>query len=539
MCEIRINEVIGIPDGNNEIKVKGTASNCKTMNVSIMCGDDIATQTISVEALEHSTSWEVIFSNEEEKHCNCNESIKVTANCNEGSDCNDQWENKLPCEEEPTIECPEISWSGITMNGCSVGIQAMVRYSEEYSAELRNSSNEILDSFSGSGETILSYNGVIQSEAFEVVILTPDGCIGSSLPRITPTCDQCPSIVFDYELSECNEDTCNLLVQATLNSSDSYTAILKDSNGVELDSVSEITGEHILSYEGSYARGSSQSFSISIDSPSWCSEDTYTVDIPESIKQCPKLSGISVSGCWPGNVTLQAEGTNLEYAENFDWDFGDGQSISNGPVVNHNYSDDCPDEVCLVTLTMQNSNDCDSSKQTTSVSVLKCPPPFTDCWTWFWINVGLFISTAIFIFITLCMIEANALVAVAAIASGGTLAAVWAALSVTNIVMILISIALILITLISFILWIIYCAFNLAKDIVCQMLTLLHEILLWLAGASALIAIALTFSGMVGCAIGAYIDVGWFAFLNIITWKVGQHLGCFPHFFSRKNTSIR
>ena len=214
MCEIVIEEVIGVSDNSNTvvaIRVKGTAIGCKTINISVECEDYITTKTIDVDTLDHGTSWEVDFSDEEEINCKCNTNIIVIAKCDEDSNCNDQWEGLLPCEEEPTIECPEVNWSGFTINGCLIYIEATVRHSGEFSAELRNSSDDILASVSGSGsgETILPYEGYHQSETFHVIVTTPDQCTGLTL-HISATCDVCPNISFDYELSECNEDTCNL-----------------------------------------------------------------------------------------------------------------------------------------------------------------------------------------------------------------------------------------------------------------------------------------------------------------------------------------
>ncbi|HMN61068.1 MAG TPA: hypothetical protein PJ988_11925, partial [Anaerolinea sp.] len=117
---------------------------------------------------------------------------------------------------------------------------------------------------------------------------------------------------------------------------------------------------------------------------------------------------------------------------------------------------------------------------------------------------------------------------VAALASGGTLAAVWGALTAVNIVMLVISVVLLLACLASFLFWIILCAFGRMRNIICGVLSLLMSILSFLNGISFIVALVLSITGMLGCAVGAWIDVAWFSILMSITWFTGLLLGCFP-----------
>ncbi len=167
---------------------------------------------------------------------------------------------------------------------------------------------------------------------------------------------------------------------------------------------------------------------------------------------------------------------------------------------------------------------------------------YDPCWLWFWINLAAFIFTAIFILVTFCLIDANVWAAVAALASEGTLAGVWAALTATNVVMLILSGVSLLVCLISLILWIILCAFGHMRDIICGVLTLLMTILSILNGISFVVALILMFSSMVGCAVGAWIDVAWFSILMSITWFTGMFLGCFPFpdpFFARRRRLVQ
>jgi hypothetical protein len=154
-------------------------------------------------------------------------------------------------------------------------------------------------------------------------------------------------------------------------------------------------------------------------------------------------------------------------------------------------------------------------------------PPIPWCWIWFWINVGLFVGAAIMSLVTFCLIEANVWAAIAALASGGTLSAVWAALTVTNIVMLILTVLLFIGALVSFGFWIAICAFGRMRDIICTVLTWLMSILSVLNLVSLAVAIVLSLVGRFGCAVGAWIDVGWFSILMSITWFVGLALGCF------------
>jgi hypothetical protein len=153
--------------------------------------------------------------------------------------------------------------------------------------------------------------------------------------------------------------------------------------------------------------------------------------------------------------------------------------------------------------------------------------PIDCCWIWFWANIGLFVGTAIMSLITFCLIEADVWAAIAALLSGGTLGAVWAALTAANVIMLILTVALIVASLVSFVLWIVICAFGHMRDIICTVLTWLMSILSVLNLVSLVVAIALTLVGRLGCAVGAWIDVGWFSTLMSITWFVGLVLGCF------------
>ncbi|MDZ4810954.1 MAG: hypothetical protein SGI96_22185 [Bacteroidota bacterium] len=161
-----------------------------------------------------------------------------------------------------------------------------------------------------------------------------------------------------------------------------------------------------------------------------------------------------------------------------------------------------------------------------TVSCPTPPPTICDlCCIWNWINIIFFIATSIFILVTFCMLEATAVSAILALASGGTLAAVTAALSVTNVVMLWICVGLIIAGLISFILWLIFCVFN--KPNACSLLSTLMIALAGITASSLALLILLLALQRFGCAAGALINLGWFGFILSIATLVYTAMGCF------------
>jgi hypothetical protein len=147
------------------------------------------------------------------------------------------------------------------------------------------------------------------------------------------------------------------------------------------------------------------------------------------------------------------------------------------------------------------------------------------CCIWNWINIGLFVVAAVFVLITFCMLEATAVSAIIALASGGTLAAVSAALSTVNIVMLVISACLLVVGLISWLLWLIFCCLN--NPNACSMLATLMVALSYIVTISLVLALILGALQRLGCVAGALIVFAWFGTILAITTLVYTALGCF------------
>lgn len=243
---------------------------------------------------------------------------------------------------------------------------------------------------------------------------------------------------------------------------------------------------------------------------------------------------VEVGDCQRGQreVTATASVQAPVPASQFQWLWGDGQGqVTTTPTVSRSF-DPGGGTTGSVSVLASWPNDCQDSASRTfnlpSCRTTPPPPPPTINWCiiWFWINMGLMVGTGVMIFVTACLINATVWAAIAALASGGTLAAVWAALTAADIVMLIITGALIFITLVSFIAWIIICAFGQLRENACSLMSWLITVLTMLVGLSFIVGIILALIGQAGCAIGGFIDVAWFGILLSIAWWVSQALGC-------------
>jgi len=138
------------------------------------------------------------------------------------------------------------------------------------------------------------------------------------------------------------------------------------------------------------------------------------------------------------------------------------------------------------------------------------------CLIWMFLNIGLFIITAVLIFIFMCMIQADTWSAVAALASGGALSEVTATLTAAEVGLLIAAAIFAVVSLASFILWVILCLAIGLKNMACQVLSFLMLILSLLTAGAAVLSIILWFAGQTFCAVGAFIDIGWFGTLSSI-----------------------
>lgn len=236
----------------------------------------------------------------EAAECECDSEIKVLAECESVPGCDASLLTTVVCEEP---QCPSISWSGIEISECkpdgtrTVTISAQLDSPSLYSAELRDSTATVLDSVSGSGILTLSGSGDYAGpgpEIFDVVITSPEGCPGMSLPLGIPTCPKCPRVNFDYEIGGCDESgNRTVTITAELNSPDPYTAELRNASDTVLDTVSG-SGIQTLSHSEAITGGTSKTFKVVITSPTTCGNTEVEIDVPPC--DCPEIDFDSAFG---------------------------------------------------------------------------------------------------------------------------------------------------------------------------------------------------------------------------------------------------
>ena len=160
------------------------------------------------------------------------------------------------------------------------------------------------------------------------------------------------------------------------------------------------------------------------------------------------------------------------------------------------------------------------------------------CLLWMFVNLGLVIVTGVIILIALCSVGLTTLTAIAALASGGTLAAVFATLSAATVQLLITAAIFVGVTLLSVVLWIIVCLFGSLRDIVCELIEFLLGVMHLLIAISGILIVVFSITGNLGCAIGAVIDVAWFGVIEQIFYWIGIATGClrFPLPFSAFTT---
>jgi hypothetical protein len=295
------------------------------------------------------------------------------------------------------------------------------------------------------------------------------------------------------------------------------------------------------------------------NTPVGCNPDATRTFVVEACPECPVvlIDEPEVTGCIPGEVTVifnasvspggtsvsayewevgfsptgsATRATSTPQARSEDsWDIFDGSS---GPIRDHltilnavsvrAVVEGLPEECSQPTNSRQFVIPaCDDEDGKTENGAVDW------CVVWFWINVGLMVVTAIFIVVTFCLMAAVVSSAIAAIMTGGALTPVLAALTTAEIAMLWIALGLVVLTALSYVSWIIFCAFGHLGTDACPLLEILITILLILDGLALLVGIILIFiPPMVGCGAGLLIDFFWFGILATVAWWVGLGLGC-------------
>jgi hypothetical protein len=295
-CTLTVDDVTGFTTGGalTTIVVSGTAVNCKSVTVEITCNTEHDLLTgVPVDTSISPGEWTATFTPVPET-CRCSGKIEVSVKCDDGAEfCSADDAFELKCEPEDG-ECPSISLTGIDIGVCNPDgtrtftITADLNSPSSYSAELRDSLATLLGTVSGSGMLTLSGSGdYAGSETFNIVVTSPMGCPGMTLPLTGPPCLTCPDINLNHEIGGCDDDGNRIVtLTATLNSTDPYTAELRDAIDTVLDSVSG-TGTQILSHTETIAGATSKFFKVIVTSPVTCGIVETEIDVPPCV--CPEI----------------------------------------------------------------------------------------------------------------------------------------------------------------------------------------------------------------------------------------------------------
>jgi|GEM_PF-6325129 len=168
--------------------------------------------------------------------------------------------------------------------------------------------------------------------------------------------------------------------------------------------------------------------------------------------------------------------------------------------------------------------------QTRSRRNALCIPEFQTrvdwCCIWTWINIFLAAVTAVVVFIAICMLPASFWTAVLALASGGSLSAVWAALSTINIIMLIAGAVLLVVSTISIILWLFICIFRNIGPAACRLLNRFIQFLAFFVTITGIITLGIAILSLIfcsgnpiclfqglGCAAGGLVDLAWLGFI--------------------------
>lgn len=238
----------------------------------------------------------------------------------------------------------------------------------------------------------------------------------------------------------------------------------------------------------------------------------------EVVPTCPELTGISVTGCAPGEVRLEARGRDLDTAESFDWNFGNGQSERAGSIVTHEYEERGSFQA---TVTMKRSSRCDPPVQTRRADVPACrsefellPPLLQWCLPTILLILTMMILGAILFPVGFCVM----------IGTSYTGVGFWVGLVLFVIGAILLTIGAGLL-----VLWLQNCG---TTPDHCWLLELLWEGLLVFSLVSSAVAVVVTIL-LQWCGLPVAFDAAYFAVLMFITLWFTRAVGCllYPQWF--------
>lgn len=516
---------------SNSIFVQGT-SDCRDVFVQLQ----ILGSTPLTVPVDNNGNWEATFTSNEVPTLNsvpCPDTIKIEIHCVEDPNCKGPADIKLMCEG---ATCPSVIVRSTNISSCDDNGQRTatfdidignapdptileINYGDGTDENINNS--EIV---ANAGSTITKQHPY-NSGSYTVVVNTifPEGCQSSNPVNVdVPPCDlSCPDDV-DFEVIDANGNRFRVLD----NVSGPYQQINDNPGGDQIDCLPD--GDYTVRLVEPSGTLQSITWREDDNPPMTTNQPDFNVHLNSGDQKAINVTVIK-QNCAPLSESVVVKACGCEETDWSEWsecenciqtrtrtlsDCSQETETRQCTITPTNFSPWAPTGFCSQTRSRLNEN-CQTEVQSR----------IDWCCIWMWVTIGLIGLTAVSILVTLCMLPATFWSAVAALGSGGTLSAVWAALTTIQIVMIAVSIALLAVSLIVLILWLIFCVFMNTRNAACFLLSIFIGVMAWLTSISAVLAVLLSIIAALcaanivclfqalGCAIGAWIDVAWFGII--------------------------
>ena len=524
MCEFTIVRAERRPDS---IFIEGT-SDCDTVSVRINLPDTTAL-TSPVDGEGH---WEVEFTENEVPDLDrvtCPDRIKTDIHCVDDLSCKGPDFVDLECAG---ATCPQIGLALTEMSPCDANDQQTATF-EVTVTGAPNPTILSIDFGDGTDETIV--NSEVQASgggpilrqhsydpgSYTVVVsaLFPEGCADSNPVTLAVRCEiACPEdIAFEIEAADGKR------YRTVSGTTGPYEEITDGGGGEVRDCLPG--GDATVVLAAPAAAGLGITWRQDDDPPQVTDQATFVVTLGSGAEMTVNAT-LTKDGCPPLSEPVVLQGCGCEPTAWSEWSECDACEQRRTRTLA-----DCTTETETRACTQdpgpwtpwRRSWFCGASRSREGADcTTETQSRVNWCCVWMWITLGLIAATGILIFITLCMLPATFWSALAAVESGGGLAPVWAALTASNIGMLIASGAGLLLSIASLVLWLIFCVFGNSRDAACFLLGIFIQVMAWLTSISALVAAVLWVIALlcglnvvclfqaVGCAVGATIDVGWF-----------------------------
>ncbi|MBP7291587.1 MAG: PKD domain-containing protein [Nannocystaceae bacterium] len=544
MCQLAITDVRGLEQSGAIVRwfrVRGTAGDCKLVDVEVVVAGRAATGAATVA---QDGTWQVIVE-APGPDVRCRDRASIRATCRDVAGCSAvAWENRaIDCERVPDCAYPtDIVMTGTTCAGS--GLRTTVRFEVRLNTAAPSGTRYFWKFGDEPGPVPVSQRpSRLDDPSFEHEYETPgnvsvevvvrrDGCDDEplSVPLTIPPC--CPALTSLVVTDEtCANDGTTAIVGLFVRTDPEGAPGVFSwdfGDGTPHETSSAPTKQHAFVPGRSYAV--TVSFTPSSGAPCGELRKTQSIDVGAcGPPACPFLRDVEMAsehcvanadGTADGvaSVTLVATTEPADAGGTYEWDFGDGTpAVTGGPRADHNYAT-AGDKLVRVRFRPRDSR-CPPTSVERKISVSACgktpaptttAPPDETCLFWLIMMLLIMAVGALLLGVGLCLLFMS----------------LWQA----GILLTGLGVLLLLIGFVIFVGWLLLCA---TASNNCLLLDLLIDFLLFLAGASWLISIAVlvlgAFAGRFGlCFVGPAIDGAYFSALASIAYWWARFVGCRP-----------